>query len=156
MTDPNNDFSSSHSALDADTGFGVDQNRYGGALTDQEKEKIDRVAWHEQVQFLKRQQWAVTTAGVALFGAFLAVMRNQNMSEWEKYLTVLLIVVGLGVGCFFLDDLQNGLAFVRRALDPFDREAPSRGDEILVLHKAILMASAAFVLWIVLFKATTE
>jgi hypothetical protein len=42
---------------------------------------------------------------------------------------------------------------VRRALDPHDREAATRGDEILVLHKAILVASAAFVLWIVLFKA---
>jgi hypothetical protein len=130
-----------------------DQNRFGGALTDQEKEKIDRVAWHEQVQFLKRQQWAVTTAGVALFGAFLAIMRNQNMSAWEKYFAVLLIVVAVAGGCFFLDDLQNGLAVVRRALDPRDDEAATRGDEILVLHKAILVASAAFVLWIVLFRA---
>src|SRR5262249_16422362 len=130
-----------------------DQNRFGGALTDQEKEKIDRVAWHEQVQFLKRQQWAVTTAGVALFGAFLAVMRNQNMSAWEKYLAVLLIVVGVGGGCFFLADLQHGFAVVRRALDPCERGAATRGGEILVLHKAILVASAAFVLWIVLFKA---
>jgi hypothetical protein len=129
-----------------------DQNRFGGALTDQEKEKIDRVAWHEQVRFLKRQQWAVTTAGVVLFGAFLAIMGKQDMSEWEKYLAVLLIVVGVGAGCFFLDDLQNGLAVVRRALDPCDREAATRGDEILILHKAILVASAALVLWIVLFK----
>jgi hypothetical protein len=42
---------------------------------------------------------------------------------------------------------------VRRALDSHDREPATRGDEILVLHKAILVASAAFVLWIVLFKA---
>jgi hypothetical protein len=94
-----------------------DQNRFGGALTDQEKEKIDRAAWHEQVQFLKKQQWAVATAGVVLFGAFLAIMRDHDMSPWEKYLAVLFIVVGAGAGCFFLDDLQNGLATVRRALD---------------------------------------
>ena len=75
------------------------------------------------------------------------------MSAWEKYLAVLLVVVGVGGGCFFLDDLQNGLAVVRRALDPCDREAATRGGEILGLHKAILVASAAFVLWIVLFKA---
>jgi hypothetical protein len=73
--------------------------RFGSALTDQEKEKIDRAAWHEQVQFLKRQQWAVTTAGVVLFGAFLAIMRNHDMSPWEKHLAVLLIVVGVGCGC---------------------------------------------------------
>ena len=65
---------------------------------------------------------------------------------------MLLVVVGVGGGCFFLDDLQNGLA-VRLALDPCDREAATRGGEILGLHKAILVASAAFVLWIVLFKA---
>jgi uncharacterized membrane protein len=90
-----------------------DQNRFGSPLSDQEKEKIDRAAWHEQVQFLKKQQWAVTTAGVVLFGAFLATMRNHAMSEWEKYFAVLLIVVGVAAGCFFLQDLQNGLATVR-------------------------------------------
>ena len=129
-----------------------DQNRFGSALTDQEKEKIDRAAWHEQVQFLKRQQWAVTTAGVVLFGAFLAIVRNYEMSALEKYLAVLLILVGLGAGCFFLDDLQKGLTVVRRALDPGDREAATRGGEILGLHKAILVASAAVALWLVLFK----
>jgi hypothetical protein len=130
-----------------------DQNRFVGALTDQEKEKIDRVAWHEQVQFLKRQQWAVTTAGVALFGAFLAILRNQKMSACEKYFVVLLIVVAVAAGCYFLDDLQRGLAVVRRALDPHDEKAATRGDDILVLHRAILVASGAVVLWTVLFRA---
>jgi hypothetical protein len=129
-----------------------DQNRFGGSLTDQEREKIDRAAWHEQVQFLKKQQWAVTTAGVVLFGAFLATMRNLDMSAWEKYLAVLLIVVGLVAGCFFLDDLQNGLATVRRALDPHDLNPANRGGEILGLHKAILVVSALVVLWAVLFR----
>jgi uncharacterized membrane protein len=126
--------------------------RFGSALTDQEKEKIDRAAWHEQVQFLKRQQWAVTTAGVVLFGAFLAIMRNHDMSPWEKHLAVLLIVVGVGCGCYYLDDLHNGLVVVRRALDPCDREAAIRGGEILGLHKAILVVSATVVLWVLLFK----
>jgi hypothetical protein len=126
--------------------------RFGSALTDQEKEKIDRAAWHEQVFFLKRQQWAVTTAGVVLFGAFLAIIRNYDMSAWEKHLAVLLIVIGVGCGCFFLDDLQNGLATVRRALDPYDLGAPTRGGEILGLHKAILVASALVAVWVVLFK----
>jgi hypothetical protein len=126
--------------------------RFGSALTDQEKEKIDRAAWHEQVFFLKRQQWAVTTAGVVLFGAFLAIIRNYDMSAWEKHLAVLLIVIGVGCGCFFLDDLENGLAVVRRALDPSDSEAATRGGEIVSLHKVILIASAAIVLWVVLFK----
>jgi uncharacterized membrane protein len=128
-----------------------DENRFGGPLTDQEKEKIDRAAWHEQVQFLKKQQWAVTTAGVILFGAFLATMRNHAMSEWEKYLAVLLIVVGVAAGCFFLQDLQDGLATVRLALDPNDPNPAGRGDKILFLHKAILVVSGLVVLWAVLF-----
>jgi hypothetical protein len=101
----------------------------------------------------EKQQWAVTTAGVALFGAFLAIVRNQKMSAGEKYFAVLLIVVAVAAGCYFLDDLQRGLAVVRRALDPRDEKAATRGDDILVLHRAILVASGAVVLWTVLFRA---
>lgn len=123
---------------------------FGDVLTDEEKEKIDRAARHEEIRFLKRQQWAVTTAGVVLFGAFLAIIRNHDMLKWEKSLAVLLIVVAVGAGCFFLDDLQDGLAGVRRALDPNDPNPRERGEDILRLHKAILVASAAVVLWVVL------
>ena len=55
-------------------------------------------------------------------------MRNHDMSEWEKFLAVLLVVLGLGAGCFFLDDLQNGLATVRLALDPRDPNPAGRGE----------------------------
>jgi hypothetical protein len=126
--------------------------RFGDVLPDQEKEKIDRAARHEEIRFLKRQQWAVTTAGVVLFGAFLAIIRNHDMSGCEKHLAVLLIVVAVGAGCFFLDDLQDGLAGVRRAVNPNDPNPRERGEPILILHKAILVASAAVVLWVVLFK----
>jgi hypothetical protein len=64
-----------------------DQNRFGSALTDQEKEKIDRAAWHEQVQFLKRQQWAVTTAGVVLFGAFFWMPRDVESKTGSRSLS---------------------------------------------------------------------
>src|SRR6516162_6599917 len=50
-----------------------DQNR--DELSD--KEKIDRAAYHEEVRFLKKQQWAVATAGVLLFGALLAAIRDM-------------------------------------------------------------------------------
>src|SRR5215831_15084440 len=120
---------------------------FGDVLTDEEKEKIDRAARHEEIRFLKRQQWAVTTAGVVLFGAFLAIIRNHDMSGW---CAVLLIVVAVGAGCFFLDDLQDGLAGVRRALDPNNPNPRERGEDILRLHKAILVSSAAGVLWVVL------
>jgi len=126
-----------------------DQNRDN--LTD--KEKIDRAAWHEEVRFLKKQQWAVATAGVVLLSGLLAAIRDYHLTALDKF--IVMVVVGLGVWCgwFFLDDLQCGLARVRRALDPADREAATRGGNIVNLHKAILVASAAVVvLWIVLFK----
>ena len=126
-----------------------DQNRDN--LTD--KEKIDRAAWHEEVWFLKKQQWAVATAGVVLLSGLLAAIRDYHLTALDKF--IVMVVVGLGVWCgwFFLDDLQCGLARVRRALDPADREAATRGGNIVNLHEAILVASAAVVvLWIVLFK----
>jgi len=126
-----------------------DQNRDN--LTD--KEKIDRAAWHEEVRFLKKQQWAVATAGVVLLSGLLAAIRDYHLTALDKF--IVMVVVGLGVWCgwFFLDDLQCGLARVRRALDPADREAATRGGNIVNLHKAILVTSAAVVvLWIVLFK----
>jgi hypothetical protein len=125
-----------------------DQNRDN--LTD--KEKIDRPAWHEEVRFVKKQQWAVATAGVVLLSGLLAAIHDYHLTALDKFIVV--VVIGLGVWCgwFFLDDLQCGLARVRRALDPFDYEASTRGQKIVHLHKAILVASAAFVVWIVLWK----
>jgi hypothetical protein len=125
-----------------------DQNR--GGLTDQEK--IDRAARHEEVRYLKRQQWAVATAGAVLSGAFLATINNYHMTPLDRFLAVLLLAAGVWAGWFFLDDLQCGLARVRRALDPADHEAATRGSPIVNLHKAILVASAPVVAWAVLFK----
>ena len=36
-----------------------------------DEEKIDRAAWHEELRFDTKQQWAVATAGVILLGALL-------------------------------------------------------------------------------------
>jgi hypothetical protein len=125
-----------------------DQNRDN--LSD--KEKIDRAARHEEVRFLKKQQWAVATAGAVLSGAFLATVSNYHMTPLDRFLAVLLMAVGVWAGWFFLDDLQCGLARVRRALDPADHEAATRGSKIVNLHRAILIASALVVVWAVLFK----
>ena len=125
-----------------------DQNR--GELSD--KDKIDRAARHEEVRFLKKQQWAVAGAGVLLLGALLATIRNMHMTVLDKFLAVVLVAIGVYAGWLFLDDLQYGLADVRRWLDPVDRDAATRGREILYLHKFILVASAVVVVWTVLFK----
>jgi uncharacterized membrane protein len=87
-----------------------------GELSD--RDKIDRAAFHEEVRFYKRQQWAVATAGVALLGALLATVHGVHLTELERYLAVVLIVVGVCAGVYFLDSLQKALATVRRRLDP--------------------------------------
>src|SRR5262252_3982474 len=129
-----------------------DQNRDN--LTDKEKidRAVDRAAWREEVRFLKKQQWAVATAGVVLLSGLLAAIRDYHLTALDKF--IVMVVVGLGVWCgwFFLEDLQRGLAVVRRALYPSDYAASTRGQEIVNLHKAILVGSAAFVVWIILFK----
>jgi hypothetical protein len=125
-----------------------DQNR--DTLSDQQK--VDRAAWHEEVRFLKKQQWAVATAGAVLSGAFLATVNNYHMTPLDRFLAVVLLVGGVWAGWFYLDDLQCGLARVRRALDPDDDEAGTRGSPIVNLHKAILVASAVVVGWAVVFK----
>ena len=85
-------------------------------------------------------------------GALLATIRNMHMTVLDKFLAVVLIAIGVYAGCLFLEDLQYGLADVRRWLDPADRDAATRGREILYLHKFILVASAVVVVWAVLFK----
>ncbi len=106
------------------------------------------------MRFLKRQQWAVAAAGVILLGGFLATIRSDQMhvTLFEKILAVTLIAAGVWAGWFFLEDLQKGLANVRRDLNPDDHEAWTRGLEIVCLHKGILVASALVVVWAILFK----
>ena len=85
-------------------------------------------------------------------GALLATIRNMHMTVLDKFLAVVLIAIGVYAGWLFLDDLQYGLADVRRWLDPAERDPATRGREILYLHKFILVASAVVVVWAVLFK----
>jgi hypothetical protein len=125
-----------------------DQNR--GQLSDQDK--IDRAAFHEEVRFYKRQQWAVTTAGVILLGALLATIRNAHLTRLDRAFAVVLIAGGVWAGWYFLESLQCALGTVRRRLDPSDRDAATRGRDILTLHKLILVASALVVGYGVLFK----
>ena len=86
--------------------------------TVQEANCIDRAAFHEEVRFYKKQQWAVATAGVVLFGAFLATVNDVHMTALDKFLAVVLIALGVCAGGYFLDSLQTGLADVRRGWTP--------------------------------------
>ena len=52
-----------------------DQNR--GELSD--KDKIDRAARHEEVRFLKKQQWAVATAGQTALRRYLGGHNSYSL-----------------------------------------------------------------------------
>jgi hypothetical protein len=121
-----------------------------GNLSD--KEKIDRAAQHEELRFYKNQQWAVVTAGVVLLGAFFTTARNVHITALDKFCATILIFLAAWAGWFVLDDLQEGIGKVRRALDPADGGAEIRGHELLTLQKSILVATAVVVGWAVLFK----
>jgi len=121
-----------------------------GSLSD--KDKIDRAAQHEELRFYKKQQWAVTTAGVVLFGAFLTTVSKLHITALDKFFAVILILLAVCAGWFVLDNLQEGIGKVRRALDPADSDALIRGREILNLQQSILIATAVVVGWAVLFK----
>jgi uncharacterized membrane protein len=121
-----------------------------GNLSD--KDKIDRAAQHEELRFYKNQQWAVTTAGVVLLGAFLTTVGNVRITALDKFFAVILIFLAASAGWFVLDNLQEDIVKVRRGLDPADRDTAIRGREILSLHKSILVATAVVVGWAVLFK----
>jgi uncharacterized membrane protein len=85
-----------------------------------DKDKIDRAAWHDEARFLKKQQWAIATAGVLLLAGLLAAVRNLHLTALDRFLAVVLIAIGVYVGWLFLDELQYGLARFRRLLDPTD------------------------------------
>jgi hypothetical protein len=101
-----------------------------------DEEKIDRAAWHEEVRFYKKQQWAVTTAGAALLGGFLVAVRDLRMMAGEKWVYTALILIGICAGGYFIDDLQRALVDVRRRLDRFDPDPTTRGIPIACFHKA--------------------
>ena len=117
-----------------------------------DKDKIDRAAWYDEARFLKKQQWAIATAGVLLLAALLAAVRNIHLTALDRFLAVVLVAIGVYVVWLFLDELQYGLAKFRRLLDPTNRDATVSGREILHLLKFMLVASALVVVWAVLFK----
>jgi hypothetical protein len=121
-------------------------------MTLSDREKIDRAAYHEEVRFYKRQQWAVTTAGVVLMGALLAVLRQQHITLLDKLLALGLIIGGVAVAVYFLGELQDALVRVRLELDPNDTSRSTRGRDILGLFKLILSGTATVVAWAIIFK----
>ena len=85
-------------------------------------------------------------------GAFLTTVGNVRITALDKFFAVILIFLAASAGWFVLDNLQEDIVKVRRALDPADRDTAIRGRGILSLHKSILVATAVVVGWAVLFK----
>jgi hypothetical protein len=80
-----------------------DQNRDN--LTD--KENIDRAAWHEEVRFLKKQQWAVATAGVVLLSGLLAAIRDYHLTALDKFIVVGVVGLSRACGCTMTCAMQT-------------------------------------------------
>ena len=119
-----------------------------GKLSDEEK--IDRAARHEELRFYNKQQWAVTTAGVILLGALLTTAFNVHITALDKFLILILIALAISADWFVIDNLEESIVGVRRALGPAD--AVIHGREISGLLKSILCASGFVVAWTVVFK----
>ena len=85
-------------------------DQINGNLSD--KDKIDRAAQHEELQFYKKEQWAVTAAGVVLLGAFLAAVTNVRITALDKFFAVILIFLAVFAGWFVLDNFQEGIVQV--------------------------------------------
>src|SRR5262249_7236844 len=90
--------------------------------------------------------------GSFFWGRSLRLSAKCISRRWINSFAVILIFLAVFAGWFVLDNFQEGIVQVRRALDPADRDAAIRGREILSLHKSILVASAVVVGWAVLFK----
>ena len=115
-----------------------------------DEEKIDRAAWHEELRFDTKQQWAVATAGVILLGALLTTAFNVHITGLDKFLILILIALAISAGWFVLDSLEESIVGVRRALGPAD--ASIHGRQISGLLKSILIATGSVVAWAVVFK----
>jgi hypothetical protein len=88
-------------------------------------------------------------------GSFGSVSRRPprtNITFLDKVLAIALIIGGVAVAVYFLDNLQGTLALVRRALDSNDMDASTSGRDILGLFKLILIGSGLVVLWAIIFK----
>jgi len=115
-----------------------------------DEEKIDRAAWHEELRFDTKQQWAVAPAGVILLGALLTTAFNVHITGLDKFLILILIALAISAGWFVLDSLEESIVGVRRALGPAN--ASIHGRQISGLLKSILIATGSVVAWAVVFK----
>lgn len=107
----------------------------------------DRPALFEELRFAKRQQWYVAASAVALNAAVIAATRDFKKLHWIEVLVATVFVVGVAWGSVrLLWQLQRHLRSVRFALNPYDREAGTRGVDIAYQLTIVVLAVAVGVL----------
>jgi Ca2+/H+ antiporter len=94
-------------------------------MTDQQNVDVDRAARHEELRFAKKQQLYVATSAVTLLAAIFAIARSTTLSDVEKAIATVFIVLIATYGIVFLFKLQDHLKAVRKEL--VKERIPSRG-----------------------------
>jgi hypothetical protein len=97
----------------------------------------------EELRFAKRQQWAVTIAGITLIaGAFHIAGVKQPLGFWEKVGAtgfIWFVVIG---GCWLLYKLQCHLRSTRLVINWRDKTAWQRGADVVIAMMIALTLSA--------------
>lgn len=118
---------------------------------DDQQNDADRPARHEELRFAKKQQWYIATSAVTLLGAIFAIARGTSLSDVEKAMTTVLIVLIASFGTVFLCKLQSHMKSVRIVLDKKDTEPWLRGSDVLLALASIIVLSAVvvfYLLWV--------
>jgi hypothetical protein len=99
-----------------------------------------RASDHEEVRFTKKQQWAVTAAGMGIMLALYTTAKQAASVGASERLIVLGLILITPLACsWFLWSLQEHLSEVRLRLDPDDKDHFGRGArDILVIFAALL------------------
>ena len=109
-----------------------------------------KAAYLEELRFAKRQQWAVTTAVIALIaGAYSMV---QPLGPWEKHLAIRFIWIVVAGGWYLLCSLQCHLRNTRLAIDPDDAYPLLRGADVVIGMAGAMIISAAAVCYSLLWR----
>lgn len=102
-----------------------------------------RASDHEERRFAKKQQWAVTAAGLGIMLALYTAATNTPLGSNESVIVSGLILITPLACIYFLWSLQEHLSKVRLALNPNDKRAFRRGLDILGIFAVILIIGSA-------------
>jgi hypothetical protein len=107
-----------------------------------------KAALWEELRFVKRQQWTITAAAVALIASTYSAVQSLAPSDLEKIGATILVVVVAAGGVYWLVDLQHHLYRTRLAVDRYDRNPLWRGSEIVTGMAGAMILSAAVVCYL--------